>query len=265
MRTLRKGFTAVELLIGIMLAGITLLAAFLLMFYFYRAYNEIQNKIEAEKAVTLATFNLQRALSLAVNIEASPIPFEGLNLAATDRGKIRSNFVADTMGASPGVIETVALFLREKGGYQATARSEYTPVGIFYVRPTPTTSGVLFIDTNALGTLSPSYDDMFFQNITEFSLTNHVNSPNGVLTSVEFSITVRKFISSDTKTWNFCPALDITNAVAGCTTDKSTFMDITRTMQVTFSNQILNDGLRDVTGAGPYERVIGNLYLFPQK
>jgi type II secretory pathway pseudopilin PulG len=269
---LQRGFTLVEALVGILLSGATLLVIFTLAFEFYKSYTEISNRIETEKSITMAISQLQRTLSLAVNVDPVTTSLDGVSVGLASTGKILDYATGNVMGATPGKVDTVALFVREKGGHQTPPASEFGPVGIFYARPTPRTSGVLFINVDSSGSaMVPSYSNIFFEHIVEFTMTNFHRSPGATpadqrLTSVEVSLTMRKFISSDTKTWNFCPPTDIANAVAGCTGIVGSYKDITRVMRIALSNQIVADtSPRDKTAASPFERVFGSIYLFPSR
>lgn len=269
----QRGFTLIETLVGIFLSGVTLLVTFVLAFEFYRSYTEIQNKLDVEKSLTMAISQLQRQLSLAVNVSAVTTSLNSVNIGLSDTGKIRDYTAGTTMGSVPGAIDTIALFVRERGGHQTPPMSEYGPVAIFYARPTPRTTGTLFINVDSTTTSkTPSYSDIFFSNIVSFTLTNFQYNPVGAgtsmlqLTSVEASITMRKFLSADTTTWNFCPPADISAATSGCTGIRS-YNDISRTLRIALSNQIVattSPRNMDPT-TSPFERVFGNLYLFPSK
>jgi type II secretory pathway pseudopilin PulG len=263
---LKNGFTLVETLFGIALAGVTLLVAFVLMHQFYRGYIEIQEKLETEKALTMAFSILQRQLTLAVNVERSTTSLNSVSIAANAPGKILE-YNGTSMAGVGGQIDTIALFVKENGGFQTPPSTSYAPVGIFYRRPTPTTSGVLFIDGSTLVSKTPSYSQPFFSSIVELTTSNFDFAPGGALTSMEFSITMRKFLESDTRRWVFCPQVDIDNNVGGCVVPGAvSFRDATRTMKVTFSNQILRTTTaRNLNSNSPFERVFGSLYLFPYR
>ena len=256
-----------EVLVASFLLAITISVASFLAVSFYKHYQEIVLNVDTEEALLGATFGIQRNLSLAVDIaEATSSLNNSVQLAGI--GRIAA-FDGTSMGSTPGGIETIAIFLRENGGHQTPARSDYIQTGIFYARPTPTTSGVIFIDSAKTGSLFPKYSGLFFDKVVEFSVGNFEYSTglSPQLTSVEVSITVRRFLSEKISTWNFCPQTDIDNAVAGCTAvDKANFRDVNLKTRVTFSNQIINTSdPRSTASTAPYERTFGNLYLFPQR
>lgn len=259
----KNGFTLTELMVGTVLMSITTLVFLYLAQYLYSNYNDIQSKIQTEKSLVVATYNMQKLLSLAVNLNTTAANLNGVN-TPLGQGLI-NDYVMDSMNGAPGAIDTVGIFLREKGGYQTPGASDLAPAAIFYARPSPTTSGVLFLDVSASGVnMTPSYSGVYFDKIVEFYLSNFLKSPSGVLTSVELSITMRRFLNETVSGWTFCPAKDIQNAVAGCTGTNTTFKDVSRKTRITLSNQILSaSNPREYSPTAPYERTFGNLYLFP--
>ncbi len=261
------GYTMTEVLVASFLLAITISVASFLAVSFYKNYQEIVLNVDTEEALLGATFGIQRNLSLAVDIAESAVSLNN-TVQAAGAGQI-IQFDGRSMAANPGQVETIAVFLRENGGHQTPPRSEYIQTAIFYARPTPTTSGVIFIDSAKAGNLSAKYSGLFFDKVVEFSVGNFERSlgTDPQLTSVEISITVRRFLSEKTSDWNFCPQTDITNGVAGCSVaGKATFKDVNLKTRVTFSNQIINDeDPRSVLPGTPYERIFGNLYLFPQR
>ncbi|HEY1080015.1 MAG TPA: prepilin-type N-terminal cleavage/methylation domain-containing protein [Bdellovibrio sp.] len=261
------GYTLTEVLVASFLLAITISVASFLAVSFYKHYQEIILNVDTEEALLGATFGLQRNLSLAVDMAESAVSLNN-TVQPAGAGKI-IQFDGRSMGATPGQVETIAIFLRENGGHQTPPRSDYIQTGIFYARPTPTTSGVIFIDSAKAGNLSPKYSGLYFDKVVEFSVGNFETSlgSDPKLTSVEISITVRRFLSEKVGTWNFCPQIDISNGVAGCAlTGKATFKDVNLKTRITFSNQIINNSdPRSVVGGTPYERIFGNLYLFPQR
>jgi len=262
-----RGYTLTEVLVASFLLAITISVASFLAVSFYKHYQEIVLNVDTEEAILGATFGLQRNLSLAVEMAESAVSLNN-TVQPAGVGKI-IQFDGRSMAAAPGQVETIAIFLRENGGHQIPPRSDYIQTGVFYARPTPTTSGVLFIDSAKAGNLSPKYSGLFFDKVVEFSVGNFERSlgSDPKLTSVEVSITVRRFLSEKVGDWNFCPQMDISNAVTGCTTaNKASYKDVNLKTRVTFSNQIINENdPRSVTPGTPYERIFGNLYLFPQR
>lgn len=262
-----RGHTIIEVLVALLLLAITTTVALFLASSFYKHYQEITYNLDTEDALLSATFGLQRSLSLAVDIAPAAAPLNGTTQPA-GAGRVLE-FDGRSMSSAPGQIETIAVFLRENGGHQTPPRSDYMHTAIFYARPTPTTSGVIFIDSAKTGNLSPKYSGLFFDKIVEFSVGNfeYSTGTSPRLTSIEVSITARRFLSEKISTWSFCPAIDIANGVAGCAgADKATFKDINLKTRITFSNQIINTAdPRSTLSTAPYERTFGNLYLFPQR
>lgn len=269
----RKGFTLVEILVGIGLGSIVMVVAFTLIFFFNENYVMIENKIQTERALIQATYNIQRSLALAVNISDSLGAINpGKTLAPTDSGLVR-NFNATTLGGNAGTVETVAMFLREKGGYQVAPtplKGEYAPTAIFFLHPTPTKSGIIFLDVNTTGVMTPGYNDVFFERVVEFSVNNFLfsNTPVPILTSVEVSVTMRNFLSPDPNRWLFCPPADVSPTPIGACNlpNMASFKDNNRKVRVTFSNQVIDNTSPSAdpsNPSAPFERTFGQMYLFP--
>lgn len=268
--TRNSGYTLVEILVASAIFSIISLVAFFIAASFYKNVIELKENIEAEKSLVSAMYNVQKYIGLATRIRQVPGPLNGAVLAANDGQIVNYNMVS--MNGQPGQIDTVALFQRENGGYQTPPASLLVPTGIFYARPSPTTSGVIFIASNPAGALTPSYSGLFFERVVEFGLRNFffVTNSAGVsnLTSVEVHITVRRFLNERIDRWLFCPAKDITDGVAGCAfSDKAPYKDISLTTRIAITNQITaaSDGRSSDPALAPYERTFGNIYLFPQR
>lgn len=261
------GYTMTEVLVASFILAITISVASFLAGSFYENYQAIIQNVDTEESLLGATFGIQRNLSLVVDIEEAASSLNN-TVQTAGIGKIAA-FDGSSMGSTPGQIETIAIFLRENGGHQTPPRSDYIQTGIFYARPTPTTSGVIFIDSAKTGSLSPKYSGLYFDKVVEFSVGNfqYSTGPTPRLTSIEVSITVRRFLTEDVSLWTFCPKIDITNSVAGCTGANTVlFKDVNLKTRVTFSNQIINTSdPRNYLNTAPYERTFGNLYLFPQR
>jgi prepilin-type N-terminal cleavage/methylation domain-containing protein len=262
-----QGFTLIEVMISVFLTSIVASVAFYLMYFFYLNYHAVQGKLQTEQSLVQSIYQIQRVLSLAVDVKSAPGSLNGAVIALGQPGEIR-DLAVTSMGGTPGQIDTMAIFLREKGGYQAAPNmmSEYAPAAIFYARPSPTKSGVVFLDVNSTGVMSPDFGDSFFDKVVEFSITNFISNTTPTLTSVELSITMRSFLESNPRGWNFCPQADITAAVGGCSSPLFTsFKDINRKVRVTFSNQVIRAKSprfpQNLTA--PYERTFGQIYLFP--
>lgn len=267
--TRNLGYTLVEMLVASAIFGVTALVAFFIAASFYKNSVEIQENIEAEKSLVTAMYNVQRYIGLATKLQQVPGPLNGVSLAATDGQIVNYNMIS--MNGQPGQLDTVAVFQREDGGYQTPPASILVPTGIFYARPSPTTSGVIFIASNPAGTLTPSYSGLFYERVVEFGLRNFLSVSNSFgnnITSIEIHITMRRFLDERINRWHFCPAEDIKNAVAGCDTgNKAPFKDISLTTRVALTNQrtALSDGRSTDPTIAPYERTFGNIYLFPQR
>lgn len=285
-----RGFTLLELVVGLALAGVALLAAATFMTTLYGRYIHIMNRASAVESQLNAAFNLRQVLGLAVNVDMTqPYPgkgsIEGLAVTSpigplTSSGGLVVGASFDHIGdCGASNVSTVGAFLREAGG-QGTAGSPITSnlvaTGIYYMCPTATTSGVIFMDfganpKNALTTVttSPSYGKVYFDRVVQFDIVNASQGTSGPLTSVEISITVRSFFGTPQPSqMNWCPSADIANGTAGCTQailkspNMAAFTDFAESFQVTLGNQILGIDPSNTTTTS-YQRVLGNTHFFP--
>jgi prepilin-type N-terminal cleavage/methylation domain-containing protein len=291
-----RGFTLVELMVALAISGVTMLVAATLITTLYGRYFQVYNRASAMESLMGAAYNLRQMLGLAVNITLQPAAFEG-GLAYTgstagsigyllnnNGGSTTFDHITDCNGGTGGNgIRTVALFTRDVGGQGGNgvggaaiqATSTLMPTGIFYMCPTLTTSGVLFIDpgtvqpSTSTAVLTPSYSKLYFDRLVQFDISNFITASNtNVLTSVQISIVARSFYGTPTPqqmTW--CPPQDISAGSNGCTAayikGMTAFRDTTETFQVTFSNQSLGINPMDMSGASANQRVTGNIRFFP--
>jgi prepilin-type N-terminal cleavage/methylation domain-containing protein len=302
-----RGFTLVELMVALAISGVTMLVAATLITTLYGRYFQVYNRASAMESLMGAAYNLRQMLGLAVAIQTSTAGFEGGGsfVVPAAAGSIGYLLEKDTVPPPPnttvgsyfdhitdcsggiGNVRTVALFARDVGGQGGNgvgaapiqATSTLMPTGIFYMCPTLTTSGVLFIDPGTVtpgtstASLGPSYSKLYFDRLVQLDINNYVTAPvTGTLTSVQISITARSFYGTPTPqqmTW--CPAADISAGSNGCTAtyiqSMTAFRDTTETFQVTFSNQSLKVNPMaptDTTGLNSaFQRVTGNIRFFP--
>ena len=257
------GLSLSELIIGIAIMGLTLSVGGSLMWFFYEKEYDLRERILMETEILRAGYHLQQALGLAVDVRQAAGALEGFNVNAGIQGQIR-NLTIDTMGGAPGTATTMALYRREAGGMGLLQRSDIKGTGIFYQRPTPNTSGVLYLDLGfAGGAMTPDYNDTYFGRIVEFGLSNFEFSgpAMNVLTAVQANITMRGFMGSHMNQWNWCPRGDIVAASPGCAGPiVGNYRDYQRIFRVVIRNQIIGANPR---GGAPMERTLANTYFFP--
>lgn len=257
----------VEVLIAIGIGSAAVAIASSLLIFFIRNYNASIEKLEVRKVGSGLAHNFIRVFSFSSNVitrSGTPIT---TNIAINQPGELRLGAWRDITSNAPGSTVAIANVRRDTGAGLALAGNRYSRLqntGIFYVLPTATTSGVLFFDMGAQPAMSPSYNDVYFDRITELEIDRpeYVNL-NGTqyLKSFHVKIGVRHFISDDKRHWRWCPQSDITAGVANCAPGVS-YQDYFTDLNIVIPNQIVRTptSLNNLTVA---ERILGTVYFFP--
>ena len=150
-----------------------------------------------------------------------------------------------------GVVDNVAGFLREYGRMESRIR----PSAIFYNRPTPTTSGVIFLIRGTAGVpMTPTYRQIYIDRVVEFSLDNFTAVRNNRLSSADVRITIRKYMRNAPRQWRWCPPANMADPSCATTVP---FRDMTRMMKIAFRNN-------DIWPLDPANQsgIFGNIYFF---
>lgn len=189
------------------------------------------------------------AVVKVTNFLVQGIDIEQRAARAWGTGSYLENY--DGTNGFTGTIDTVAGFLREFGRMESRIR----PSAIFYNRPSPTSSGVIFLIRGTAGAaMTPTYRQIYIDRVVEFSLNNFTVVRNNRLSSADVRITIRKFQRNAPIQWRWCPPAN--GADPSCQTTIP-FRDITRTMKVSFRNN-------DLWPLDPANQsgIFGNIYFF---
>lgn len=258
-KSANHGFSLIELVIGVGVAVFLTLVVAASVISFHKYFFQSIEAVRTEEEILSASVALQNYLSFAVNIDRTGAAIAGGTALGTGRGRIREVLIDSMGGVTTNPTTNMAVFVRETG--LNGDRSQLTPSAIWYQQPSPTRSGVLYLDNGANDPMTPGRDDYFFGRLVEFGFTDfEYSGPANALSSLQVTMTFRVFLSGEAGDWNWCPAVDIDNGFAGCDTGAS-FRDIRRTFRLSLRNQVLGPNQR--VEDGPVERLWGNLYFFP--
>lgn len=258
-----KGFTLSEIMVAVFMTSVGFLALSTIVFFTFQQFHYLRDRLEAEASAARAESMFKTYLGQAVDVSMSNLPNNNWNISTTNPiGRLRANFVWDRIAASPNNWNTLAVFVREGGGNGPTQNYGGTPMktAMWYRRPSPTTSGVIFLNVGEQGgAMSPSYGGLYADRITYLAMEK-VGTGNRV-TNVRVQIRVRyhRFSRFGT-TW--CPTQDIVNGTANCNNQVSYF-DIERSFNVVLRNNLIKAaGTAGPNGSLREERTLGHVYFF---
>lgn len=252
-----RGVTLVELIISMGIVSFVVMVTVVLLIQLNKKKLQIDDRMDSESGLLRAEWILRTYLSQAVNMYGTGNT--SLDGYGGPTGRIRLfNGISSTLTPA---INTVAVFNREAGN-RGMGGSAIRSTGIFFHKPTATSSGVVFVDAGANpAAISPDYSDLFIENVVEFETRNftyHQNDPSRPLLSAEIRIVVRYFTTENTsKSW--CPKADI---AANVCTQPTNYKDDERIFRVFFRNNDLNTTAR---GGNLREFAQGFLYFFGPK
>ncbi len=209
----RDGFTLTELLIGVAISMITVLACYEVVTRSAQNYQTISassdNIIETLQAVA----TLKRKISLSVNLEyvSSMAP-----TLSPKKGQL-IDFNLNAWAPTTGDGAIVSVF----SGYIDTLKSDYKsplpsrfdrflPMAVFFQRPTVNRYGVLYVTIGASKstTLLPKDAAFVFTQIVDFKISN-INSRNSSLNRVskfDLQVTRRSFnVNTSNRNFKWCP------------------------------------------------------------
>lgn len=235
--------------IGIVFMGIAALSQFI-----QRGDLVSRERMRVQENLLQLTYLLRSQIAQAVDLRLAAGNFipSNYNLTAPNTGQMvqyrrpAGNF---------GQVDTLGVFFREAG---APGTSDLRPTGMFFQRPTPTTTGVFYIDTLSASP-APDFDDNFFDKMVEFEADNpQVGGTPARLRSMDFRIVMRFFGDPDTTRWRWCPKADIDAGVFDCR-PQVPYHDLEQVVRVSFRNNVIND---TSPFTGTPERVFGQLYFY---
>lgn len=251
-----KAFSLVELLVATVLNGIVILA---MGTVYFQVTQTQQNMLEEKKGLDTALragYYLQNLLTQAVGLSwAGP---NNLNMAS-GTGQLRQ-YYWDSNLVSAQDVHTLGIFWREAAG-SAQTRSLFRATGLYFQPPTPTTSGVLFIDTgdklDAGGNplLAPEESDISFDSFVSFRISQPSVRVGGSLAAVRIQYVIRTFRSSNAA-MRWCPAANM--GIGPCVYD-GVFKDHPVTLNILFRNNSLGPATNSSVGV---ERLFDQLYFF---
>ena|GEM_PF-1645012 len=287
----QKGFTLIELMVGLGVLSVLILLATVLSTWATYRYFSVRDRLLTETIAYQAENIFRGVFGQAVDVAfTGSFSADGLPEALAGRtGQIyddgvaltgqpeRRRFDFDRISASKPWMR-VATFYRENStgittglgvkGAGATAKGGSLPTMVFYRSPTVDKSGVIFFDLSSLNNnnalKTPDYGDVFIDRISSFEIvkTRHVNPSFNKTTSIEVNLKFRYHLFAGGKA-SWCPMEDISSGASGCS-NGSVSRDIERHFVVTLGNNLLK-----AAGSGYFgsvskeeERVMGDLYFF---
>lgn len=261
----KKGISLIELIVGMSIGLIGLFAVVSLFRFGSDGFMHSMKKAESKEYLSTLAHRFSTIFTYSQNLVGVSVPPLTTNIALGAPGQVLLGSWTSLTTTTPGTWITVANFRRELGFFANTAgnrRSQFKQTGIFYFTPTPTTSGVLFINYGNSTPMVPSYSDVYIPKVTEFKIDSPTYA-NSYLTNFRVQITIRDFSSGGPQDWRWCPVDDI-GVVANCST-AANFKDLKQDFYITVANTVL--AVPDVVNNSltTSERILGPVYMFPIK
>jgi hypothetical protein len=224
------------------------------------------DKIEAEKNLIDATYQITYTLGQAVYVAQSTTSLNSFSIGASGLGQLLSNFNGDSIsGGNAGKIYTIAIFNRENAtSATGVSQSAILPTALFYQTPTLNKSGALYLNlgnspsSSGLVALNPDASSFLIDRVVSFKVVSVQTAPSSQqVTSAQFEITVRYFLgTTNPGSGAWCPPNDI-GAVTGCDASLA-HKDITTNFQVGLVNNKFNSDGTSI----PQQDSLGRIYLF---
>ncbi len=266
-----KGFSLVELMTALAVSSIGMVIVGGLLVMVFQQFHATRYKLETETAAARLEMLFRIYFEQAIDVGAGDAAFGDNGIP----GRVADNFIFDQIGDIVGDWRVLGMFRREAGGREAiTANtlSDIRATAIWFRKPSPTTSGVIFFGTDPGPALTPSYDQQWVDRVTylEFSNKLVLNSGTAVGATVR-SLDVRfrlRYHGKPHANNRWCPVLDITNGVAGCVPAAAvggpqTYTDIERNFKIVFRNNLVKDpgAYGNMADLGEI-RALGPIYFF---
>lgn len=268
----KKGISLVELIVGMSIGLVGLLTVVSLFRFGTNGFMHSVKKAETKEYLSTLAHRFSTIFTYSQNLIGVTVPPLTTNIAAGNPGEVLLGSWNSLTTTAPGTWITIANFRRELGFFADIAgnrRSQFKQTGIYYFTPTPTTSGVLFINYGGSGAtpMTPSYSDVYIPKVTELIIDSaqYSNPVAGVtyLKSFRVQIAIRDFSSGGPAQWRWCPAGDM-SIVANCSTT-ALFKDFKQDFYVTVANTVLAVPDAVNNNLTTAERVLGSVYMFPIK
>ena len=263
-----QGFTLAEVLIATGIAGVLVLIVSTISTIGYTQLASMRERITAEENMNRLELLFRQTLGQAVDVSGTDLSIATSPYSVPSwTGGLAANFVWDQIGDTPTAWNVIGHFYRETGGSGLQTSTDgqggtLMPTAIFYRRPESSgTSGVLFFNMGSSADMAPNYADPFIDRISYLEMQKNISATYNKVTSVRVRARVRYHDSAIfERTW--CPALDITNNVAGCN-NGAKFRDLDLEFTIMIRNNLLKAaGTAGLTGTTNEERAMGFLYFF---
>lgn len=259
--------SVVEFIVAMGVSLAILAIAIALLIFSVQNYKVATDKVEIRTIGSGITQTMMRVFSFSNKVITVPGAVTP-NILLGQPSELRLGSWTSITATPPGTRLAIANIRRDTGvgAVPAAGRySRYRQTGVFYILPTPTTSGVLFFDmgTEPATNLTPSYDDLYFDRLVELVIDRpQYVTVNGVqyLKSVHVRVVARHFMTDNKSRWRWCPQSDIDSGVANCAS--GAFNDYVTDLNLMIPNQIMRVPtlLNSLTTA---ERIMGPIYFFP--
>lgn len=190
-----RGYSLVELLIAVALQGIVLVMMIQVFTQVARMQSDLTEQKKSEETSMSVGYFMRSIVGQAVDLGwAGPVSLNS-GCCIAGRGLIRQYDSYNVAPTTTADVDTIGVFWREWAPSIDAPTSQFVGTAIFYQRPTPTTSGVLYIDlgSRAGGAMAPSADDMIFDGLVGLSVTDAQVSAFGAVSSVRVRFTTRRY------------------------------------------------------------------------
>ena len=240
------GFSLVELLVGLVVSSLAVLACYDIVNKSSQNYLTIAASSENIIETLEASTTLKRKISLAVNLE---------NIGATITPNVKLtngqlvNFDMTTWAATNGDGQIIPVF----SGFIDSLKSNYltlpsrfdrfVPMVIFFQKPTVDKYGVIYVTIGEAGTTSmlPKDADFTFRQIVDFKIKNidKKNSTMNRVSKFDLEITRRSFKqTTNSFDYKWCPPANMTLAVCK---GAPAYTDSTEYTTVVLRNNVLEE------------------------
>ena len=272
----QKGFSLIELMTGLGIFSLLVLIASMLTSWAVYRYFSVRDRILAEATAYQAETSFRDFFGQAMDIgftvgvvpQDLPPSTGAIHHTAVNVADNSANFLFDQMADTPDWVR-IATFYREQSsgmGLNAATAVQGDPraTGVFYRRPSATTSGVIFFDVssaaNSVAAMTPGYNDVFIDRISTFGITKRRHPHHDKTTSIEVLVRIRYHTFAGRRsTW--CPRADIAANVGGCN-NGAAFRDHERRFNVLLANNLMKGSGFLHSTVNAEERTLGNLYFF---
>jgi prepilin-type N-terminal cleavage/methylation domain-containing protein len=261
------GFTLVELLISLVIGTILTAGAGAFFIQGSNQYSNLISQNAASQNLIQAAFYLRFYLNQAVKTQcfgvapfaAIPDPYTLTNVGGGDPVGVGQGVVDCRNGGvawTPNQYNALAIYNRETGGSSATNGPPYVSVfqgvGIYFLPPVGTSTGVLIFSLAAPGTKTiSSASGITISNLVDIQvLPNSISTAsNGAIESMTYQLRTRYFLSGGgLQTYLPVPP-----------PGQAPYRDLSLSVQIGFHDNWLGISL---DGTGTAQRLDGGIYYF---